>query len=100
MLLAQRLAILVAWVAGLILGSAALDYLLRLPGTARLLLLVAGAGALGYALWTYVRPAVRFRPGLTQLALRAERGVCGRRARQGERPGRAEHPGHGEPARR
>ena len=33
-----------------------------------LVLLVAGLGALGYAVWTYVWPAVRFRPGLTPLA--------------------------------
>jgi hypothetical protein len=72
MLLAQRLAILIAWIAGVTLGLVALDFLLRLPGTARLVLLAAGLGALGYAVWTYVRPAVRFRPGLTQLALRAE----------------------------
>ena len=72
MLLTQRLAILVAWIAGIVLGLVALDYLLRLPGTARLVLLLAGLGALGYAMWTYVRPAVRFRPGLTELALRAE----------------------------
>jgi hypothetical protein len=72
MLLTQRLTILIAWIAGIVLGLVALDYLLRLPGTARLVLLLAGLGALGYAVWTYVRPAVRFRPGLTQLALRAE----------------------------
>ncbi|MHC4219128.1 MAG: hypothetical protein ACYSU7_11805, partial [Planctomycetota bacterium] len=72
MLLSQRLAILIAWIAGLILGLVALDFLLRLPGTARLVLLTAGLGGLGYALWTYVWPALRFRPGLTQLALRAE----------------------------
>ena len=28
--------------------------------------------ALGWALWTYLRPAVNFRPTLTQLALRVE----------------------------
>ena len=72
MLLTQRLTILIAWIAGLMLGLVALDYLLRLPGTARLVLLLAGLSALGYAVWTYLRPAVRFRPGLTQLALRAE----------------------------
>jgi hypothetical protein len=72
MLLTQRLTILIAWIAGIVLGLVALDYLLRLPGTARLVLLLAGLGALGYAVWTYLRPAVRFRPGLTQLALRAE----------------------------
>jgi hypothetical protein len=72
MLVVQRLAVLVAWVAGLILGLVALDYLLRLPDTARLVLLVAGAGGLVYGVWTYLLPAVQFRPGLTQLALRAE----------------------------
>jgi hypothetical protein len=72
MLLIQRLAILIAWIAGVTLGLVALDFLLRLPGTARLVLLAAGLGALGWAVWTYIGPAARFRPGLTQLALRAE----------------------------
>ncbi len=72
MLLGQRLAVIVAWIIAIALVLIGMDYLLRLPGIARLVLLLGGAGALGWALWTYFRPAVRFRPGLTDLALRAE----------------------------
>jgi hypothetical protein len=72
MLVAQRLAVTIAWIVGVVACLVAMDYLLRLPGTARLVLLVAGLGGLVYGLLTYVRPALRFRPGLTQLALRAE----------------------------
>lgn len=83
MLLVQRIAVTVAWVGGVAVGLAAIDWLLRLPGTVRLVLLVAGLGVLAYASWTYLRPALRFRPGLTELALRAERlfpAVAGRLA--------------------
>ncbi len=72
MLLAQRVSAIVATLLGLTLLLIGIDFLLRLPGPARLVLLVAGLGALGWALWTYLRPALRFRPGLTELALRAE----------------------------
>lgn len=72
MLLAQRLSVLVAGIGGITLALVGLDYLLRLPGTARLLLLGSGLAALGYAFLVYLRPAFRFRPGLTEFALRAE----------------------------
>ncbi|MCZ6612004.1 MAG: hypothetical protein O6941_05165, partial [Planctomycetota bacterium] len=72
MLLAQRLAVMTAYALGLVLALTGLDFLLRLPGTVRLVLLLAGGAAVAYAIWTYLRPALRFRPGLTELALRAE----------------------------
>ncbi|MHC4416300.1 MAG: hypothetical protein ACYS0G_13550, partial [Planctomycetota bacterium] len=73
LLLAQRLSVMMAWILGLALALVLLDFLLRLPGTVRLVLLLGAAGGLAYAIWSYLRPAVRFRPGLTELALRAER---------------------------
>ena len=72
MLLAQRLAVMTAYALGLALALTGLDFLLRLPGTVRLVLLLAAGAAVAYAIWTYLRPAFRFRPGLAELALRAE----------------------------
>ncbi len=72
MLMAQRLSVLLAGIGGMTLALVGLDYLLRLPGTARLVLLGSALAALGYAFLVYLRPAFRFRPGLTELALRAE----------------------------
>ena len=72
MLLTQRGSVVVVWVVGLTLGLVAMDFVLRLPGTARLVLLSGGLAVLGYGLWMYLRPAVLFRPALTELALRAE----------------------------
>ena len=83
MLLTQRVSVIIAWVIGLTVCLVALDFVLRLPATPRLTLLVGGLALLGYGLWTYVRPAVLFRPQLTELALRAERtfpAVAGRLA--------------------
>ncbi|MCZ6851136.1 MAG: hypothetical protein O7F17_05795, partial [Planctomycetota bacterium] len=71
MLLAQRLAAMTAYALGLVLALTGLDFLLRLPGTVRLVLLLAAGAAMAYAIWTYLRPAFRFRPGLAELALRA-----------------------------
>ena len=72
MLLTQRASVLVAWVIGLIIVLVAMDFLLRLPGAPRLVLLAGGLAVLGWSAWTYLRPALLFRPGLTELALRAE----------------------------
>ncbi len=83
LLITQRVSVLCAWVVATILVLSGLDFVLRLPGTVRLVLVAAGAGTLGYMVWTYLRPALRFRPGLTQIALRAERlfpAVAGRLA--------------------
>lgn len=72
MLLAQRVSGLVAALLGVTLLLVGADYLLRLPGPARLVLLAGGLAGLGWALWKSLVPALRFRPGLTDLALRAE----------------------------
>jgi len=83
MLLTQRASVIVAWVIGLTVCLIALDFVLRLPATPRLALLVGGLALFGYGLWTYLRPALLFRPRLIELALRAERtfpAVAGRLA--------------------
>ncbi len=72
MLLTLRVSVILAWVIGLTICLVAMDFLLRLPATPRLALLTGGLALLGYGLWTYLRPAMLFRPGLTELALRAE----------------------------
>ncbi|MCZ6493536.1 MAG: hypothetical protein O6933_05595, partial [Planctomycetota bacterium] len=61
MLLAQRLAVMTAYALGSALALTGLDFLLRLPGAVRLVLLLAGGTAVAYAIWTYLRPALRFR---------------------------------------
>lgn len=79
MLLAQRAAVLAAWVIGAALLLVGADYIFRLPGAARLgleILLLIGLLA---ALWRYVSPAVRFRPTLTEMALRFEKVLPGLR---------------------
>ncbi len=83
MLLIQRVSVIIAWVIGLTVCLVALDFLLRLPATPRLTLLVGGLAVFGYGLRTYLWPAVQFWPRLTELALRAERSfpaVAGRLA--------------------
>ncbi len=73
MLVAQRVSVLTAWALAALLGLIVVDYLLRFPSAVRLVFLIAGLAAVGYAKWKYLLPAVLFRPSLTQLALRVER---------------------------
>ena len=73
MLVAQRACTIIAWMLALLLAMILLDWLLRLPSGFRLFLLVSAMGALGYVVWRYLQPAVRFWPSLTDLALRVER---------------------------
>ena len=75
LLVAQRASGIVAWVFGLATALIALDYLLRLPGAVRFGLLLGAAVGLGYAVWRYLRPALRFWPSMTQLALRVEQAI-------------------------
>ncbi len=51
---------------------AGLDFLLRLPKAARLVVWVAGLACLGVAVWRFVRPAMGFHPRLSDVALRLE----------------------------
>lgn len=75
MLLAQRVAVLAAWVIGGALALVVIDYIFRLPGPARLGLDVIIVIAILVALWRYVTPAVRFAPTLTDMAQRFEKVV-------------------------
>jgi hypothetical protein len=83
MLIAQRAAVVIAWALTAIAALIAFDYALRLPPGFRAVLLLAGVIALAWGVWTFLRPALNFRPTLTQLALRVERvmpAVAGRLA--------------------
>ena len=73
LLVTQRVSAIVAWVFALATALILMDYLLRLPGIVRFGLLCIAAVGLGYALWKYLGPALRFWPSMTQLALRVER---------------------------
>jgi hypothetical protein len=75
LLCAQRGAVLIAWIVAALLALIAFDYALRLPEAFRMVLLLAGLAGLGYAVWTYLLPAVAFNPSVTQLALRIERSL-------------------------
>ena len=76
---ARRVLVLsaVCWVvaaaATWILGAAGIDYLLRMPAWMRCVLLALGLAGLAAAVLRWVVPALRFRPGLTEVALRLER---------------------------
>lgn len=75
MLLVQRSSTIVAVSLGVILLLVPLDYALRFPGPMRLIILLLGLATLVHVLWRDLRPALRFWPTLTQLALRAERSL-------------------------
>lgn len=62
-----------AWAIAIVIGLALVDYFLRLPQALRIAQLVVGLMVLAYAAWRFIRPAMRFRPSLTDLALRLER---------------------------
>lgn len=77
MLLLQHISVLAAWVIGVGLGLAVLDYALRFPPFFRALLLAVGLVALGWLVARRLLPAMGFRPTLTDIALRVERAVPG-----------------------
>jgi hypothetical protein len=81
MLVAQRM----GWIAGafilaLIVGGFA-DFFLRAPMQLRLTGLILAAGALGWFVIHFLIPAMRFKPRLTEIALRVERSKAGQDAR-------------------
>ncbi|MBL0926700.1 MAG: hypothetical protein IBJ11_03480 [Phycisphaerales bacterium] len=73
LLIVERTALIVAALLGLALTFGAIDALLRLPRGIRAINLVAGLALLGFLIWRFLLPAIRFRPSLTSLALRLER---------------------------
>lgn len=80
LLTTERLGLLIATALAAVCVLAFADYFLRSPGALRLIVLVAGIGALGWWAWKRVWPALRFSPSLTELALRIERGEAGTQA--------------------
>ncbi len=72
-LLVSGLAWITAFAVGCIVLGASLDFVLRMPAWLRGALLTAGVGAALVAVLRWVLPAWRFRPDLTELALRVER---------------------------
>ena len=63
---------------GWLLGAGLIDYLFRLPGWLRLVLLLVGLGLLGAAVWRRLVPTLRQRPRLSTVALRIEQSEFGR----------------------
>jgi hypothetical protein len=94
----------VAWLLGLAAAGAFslgfIDYLARLPWWLRSLALVAGVGGLGILFVRQVLPAWRFRPSLTDLALRFEQTAQGARLKGllASAIDLSKHPSEGEPA--
>ncbi len=72
LLLGRALAVIVAVALGSIVGVALLDYFLRLPATLRWIAWMGGVVALVLGVRLLVLPALRFRPRLSDLALRVE----------------------------
>ncbi len=79
-LIAQRTGLLIAGLIAVTLVLGVGDYFLRLPLGVRLVLWGAGAAALVVLVRRHLIPAIRFRPSLTQVALRVEESEQGRKA--------------------
>lgn len=68
------------WGLGICLAAAAMDFVLRTPDWFRLVVWACGLAALVVGVWKAVGPALRFRPNLTELALRVEQSQAGQSA--------------------
>lgn len=70
-----------AWVLSIFiaaaLGGGVLDYVLRTPAPIRAMVWLGVAGLLSLAAVRWIWPAIRFRPSLTEVALRVERSIPG-----------------------
>ena len=76
----RSFSLVIGW-AILAIGTLALaDFVLRTPDWLRMALWVFGVIALGLTIRGFALPSVRFRPSLTEVALRIERTDAGRRA--------------------
>lgn len=74
-LVAQRVAFILAVTLGIAIGLALLDYALRVPGWLRTITLPAWIVLLAVVWRRWVIPAWRFRPTMTDVALRVERAL-------------------------
>lgn len=79
-LIAQAVMTIAAWAALALAAAVVLDALLRLPAAIRWTFWGAGILALAWGVRGVLWPAVRFRPALTELALRVERAPKARAA--------------------
>lgn len=79
-LVVQRAGMILAALFAGALVVGVLDYVLRLPMPLRLVLWAGGLGTALWWAWRRVVPAARFRPSLTEVALRIEQSEAGRRA--------------------
>ncbi|MFG0329387.1 MAG: hypothetical protein ACF8PN_05745 [Phycisphaerales bacterium] len=73
MLFAQGLSLVLTGLIAVAAAVAAFDYMVRVPSTARMVLLIGIIVAVMIALWRLVWPAIAFSPSLVDLALRVER---------------------------
>ena len=73
LLAVERAAVVTAITLGAMLAWGAMDALVRFPTSLRLLALALGLSALGILCWRWLVSAWRFRPPLTEVALRVER---------------------------
>ncbi|MEZ6241948.1 MAG: hypothetical protein R3B57_02800 [Phycisphaerales bacterium] len=79
LLVVRAVAWVVAGAIGAVLFGVLVDYVLRLPTPGRVFGLILASCALAYALARMLLPALRFRPTLTELALRLEKREAGAR---------------------
>lgn len=75
LLVVQGLAVVLAWVGGVMIVLGLADYVLRLPSVVRIILLMAGVAVLAWWAMRHFRPVLQFRPSLTDVALRVERAL-------------------------
>lgn len=80
LVLAQRIALVLAAALAVCLAIGLADYVLRTPSWLRVIIWAGGLSALIWAVVNVIWPAVRFRPPLSELALRIERGPAGQQA--------------------
>jgi hypothetical protein len=83
LLVTERVAWLLAAAICAVMLGAVLDFLIRSPDWLRLVGLIAAAVLAAWVALRRVLPAVRFRPSLTEIALRLERGEPGAAAHLG-----------------
>jgi hypothetical protein len=80
MLIVSGVCILACAALAAVLASGLLDYIVRLPSWFRVALLLAGLAAAAIGVRRWIVPATRFKPNLTEVALRIERSEEGRAA--------------------
>jgi hypothetical protein len=73
LLLTRDIAMLLAALLLIFTAAGMLDFVLRFPIWMRTGHLILGSSILAFVVWRYIRPAWRFRPSLTTIAMRIER---------------------------